>query len=74
MLACWRRITAPTLLVSGTDSHVPARMKKDPEDLVERKAAFRSLQEVELEDCGHMMHFDQPRELAKVIEHFIAAS
>jgi pimeloyl-ACP methyl ester carboxylesterase len=74
MLACWRRITAPTLLVSGTDSHVPARMKKDPEDLVERKAAFRDLREVELGDCGHMMHFDQPRELAKVIENFLAAS
>jgi len=71
-LACWRRITAPTLLVSGKDSHIVAWLKDVPEQLAERKAAFRDLREVELEDCGHMMHHDQPRRLAGLLEAFLA--
>jgi pimeloyl-ACP methyl ester carboxylesterase len=70
-LACWRRVTAPTLLVSGKDSHIVAWLKDAPEQVVERKKAFRDLRDVELEDCGHMMHHDQPRRLADVIEEFI---
>ena len=29
-LACWRRITAPVLLVNGKDSHIPAWLKDIP--------------------------------------------
>jgi pimeloyl-ACP methyl ester carboxylesterase len=72
-LACWRRITAPTLLVSGKDSHIVAWLKDVPEQLAERKAAFRDLREVELEDCGHMMHHDKPQELAHLIEQFMTS-
>ena len=71
-LACWRLITAPTLLVTGKDSHIVAWLKDVPEQLAERKAAFRDLREVELADCGHMMHHDKPEELARVIEAFLA--
>jgi pimeloyl-ACP methyl ester carboxylesterase len=73
-LACWRRITAPTLLVSGKDSHIPRWLKDRPEELAERKAAFRDLKEAELEDCGHMMHHDQPARLAQLIEAFLSAN
>ena len=72
MLACWRRVTAPVLLVNGRDSHIAGRIKDDPEDYAERKAAFRDLREVWLDDCGHMMHHDQPRQLARLIESFLA--
>ena len=71
-IACWRKITAPVLLVSGRDSNIPARMKDTPEQLAERKGAFRARREVELEDCGHMMHHDQPQRLAAIIEAFFA--
>ena len=71
-LACWRRITAPTLFVEGRDSHIRAWLKDHPEQYAERKAAFRDLQEVELEDCGHMMHHDQPGKLARLIEDFLS--
>ncbi len=71
-LACWRRITAPVLLVNGKDSHIPAWLKDKPGELAERKAAFRDLREVDLEDCGHMMHHDQPQRLARLIEDFVA--
>lgn len=71
-IACWRRIIAPVLLVTGRQSTIPARMKDTPEQLAERKGAFRDVREVELEDCGHMMHHDQPQRLARVIEDFLA--
>jgi pimeloyl-ACP methyl ester carboxylesterase len=71
MLACWRRITAPVLLVTGRDSHAPAWLKDTPEQLAERKAAFTDFRETCLDDCGHMMHHDQPQRLAAIIESFL---
>jgi pimeloyl-ACP methyl ester carboxylesterase len=71
-IACWRRITAPVLLVSGKQSDIPGRMKDTPEQLAERKGAFRDHREIELEDCGHMMHHDQPQRLAGLLEEFFA--
>ena len=70
-LACWRRVTAPVLLVNGSNSHIQGWMKDQPDQLAERKAAFRDLREVELEDCGHMMHHDQPQRLAALLEGFL---
>jgi pimeloyl-ACP methyl ester carboxylesterase len=69
-IACWRRVTAPVLLVSGQQSNIPARMRDTPEQLAERKGAFRDRREVELDECGHMMHHDQPQRLARIIEDF----
>jgi len=70
-IACWRRVTAPVLLVSGRQSEIPARMKDTPEQLAERKGVFRNHREVVLDDCGHMMHHDQPQRLAQLIEDFL---
>jgi pimeloyl-ACP methyl ester carboxylesterase len=70
-IAAWRRITAPVLLVSGKLSDIPARMKESPDGLAERKNAFRDHREVEMEDAGHMMHHDQPRRLARILEDFL---
>jgi pimeloyl-ACP methyl ester carboxylesterase len=71
-IACWRRITAPVLLVSGKLSEIPGRMKDTPEQLAERKAAFRDRREIELDDAGHMMHHDQPEKVASIIEDFLS--
>jgi pimeloyl-ACP methyl ester carboxylesterase len=73
-IACWRRVAAPVLLVSGKLSDIPARMKDTPEQLAERKGAFRNRREVELDDAGHMMHHDQPEKLAAILEEFLTAS
>ena len=70
-IACWRRITAPVLLVSGKLSDIPGRMKDTPEQLAERKSAFRNRREVELDQAGHMMHHDQPERLAPLMEAFL---
>jgi pimeloyl-ACP methyl ester carboxylesterase len=59
------------LLVSGKQSEIPSRMKDTPEELAERKGAFRTRREIELDDAGHMMHHDQPQRLARIIEEFM---
>jgi pimeloyl-ACP methyl ester carboxylesterase len=71
MIATWREITAPVLLVDGRDSHVPARLREQPGEAEARKGAFRDLREAELADCGHMMHHDQPARLAAMLEDFL---
>ncbi len=71
-LACWRRITAPVLWVWGDGEWMRKWFKSGEDDLAERRAAFRQLTEVKLEDCGHMMHHDQPQALARVLEEFLS--
>jgi pimeloyl-ACP methyl ester carboxylesterase len=73
VLACWRRITAPVLWVSGAQSTASGWRADSAAQLAERKAAFRRFDEVVLDNCGHMMHHDQPAELAHVIERFLTA-
>ncbi len=71
-LACWKRVTAPVLMVSGKDSNLSRRIKEAPEQYAERTAAFGNRREVTLDDCGHMMHHDQPERLAALLEEFFA--
>ena len=69
-LACWRRIGAPVLWVWGDGQWMRKWFKSGDDDLAERRAAFADLTEVRLDECGHMMHFDQPERLARVLEEF----
>jgi len=72
LVACWRRITAPVLWVSGAQSTAAGWRADSSAQFAERKLAFRQFEETVLEDCGHMMHHDQPAQLARVIESFLA--
>lgn len=74
MLACWQRITAPVLLVTGKESRASGWLRDTPQQLAERKAAFHNFREVSFENCGHMMHHDQPQRLADVLEDFLQPS
>jgi pimeloyl-ACP methyl ester carboxylesterase len=71
-LAIWRRVAAPVLLVNGKDSHIPGWLRDTPEQLAERRGAFRDMREIDIGDCGHMMHHDQPERVAALIEEFLA--
>ena len=71
ILGCWRQVTAPALWVFARDSKRAGYLKDTPAQLAERKAAFRNFREVWLDDCGHMMHHDQPERLAQIIESFL---
>jgi pimeloyl-ACP methyl ester carboxylesterase len=72
LLACWRHVTAPVLWVMGTESGASGWRADSAAQLAERKAAFADFHEITVEDCGHMMHHDQPQRLASIIETFFA--
>lgn len=60
--ACWRKITAGMVLISGEKSPFAARF--DTAALL----PFAKGRSVEIPDAGHMIHFEAPTELARVIE------
>jgi pimeloyl-ACP methyl ester carboxylesterase len=69
--ACWRKIAAPVLWVTGAETSTPARLGITAEDLASRKACFHRLAEITLVDSGHMLHHDQPERLAAALESFL---
>ncbi len=68
--ACWRRVTAPVLLVSGSES---AFARGDDVRLDATPMPFPDAEPVTIEGAGHMLHFEVPGELAGQIEAFLTA-
>ena len=69
MEACWRRIEAPVLLVVGRESELAVRLA--PEGGVESfRPIVRKLAIEEVAGAGHMLHHEQPRAVARLIETF----
>jgi pimeloyl-ACP methyl ester carboxylesterase len=68
--ACWRAIEAPTLLLIGEQSNFVERLGEDGSDQAFR-ALVRNLEIARIQDAGHMMHIEQPRALAALIEDFL---
>jgi pimeloyl-ACP methyl ester carboxylesterase len=71
-MACWQRATAPVLWVDAEHSETRTRMSLSEQELAERRAAFRDLRQVTVQDAGHMLHHDQPARVARLIEEFLA--
>jgi pimeloyl-ACP methyl ester carboxylesterase len=69
--ACWQRIKAPVLWVTGSDTGTLAQLGIDADEHQRRRSLFRRLESVEIINAGHMVHHDQPLELARVIEGFL---
>jgi len=69
--ACWERVTAPVLWVDAAESETVTRMRLTPADLAERRGAFKNLRYHTVANAGHMLHHDQPEEVAKLIEAFL---
>jgi pimeloyl-ACP methyl ester carboxylesterase len=73
ILAIQRCITAPTLMVEASDDTV-ALFWKDKFTKAEHHERLKSvarLERVEIPDCGHMLHHDQPQAVAALLERFI---
>lgn len=70
--ACWAEVTAPVLWVDAAESKGLARVGLDAAQYAERRAAFRNLRYVTVSNAGHMLHHDQPEQVARLIEEFIA--
>jgi pimeloyl-ACP methyl ester carboxylesterase len=65
--ACWREITAPVWLVAGEQSEFVKRITGEP--LPGRLATlFRDVKIATIADAGHMLHHEQPRDVAELIE------
>jgi pimeloyl-ACP methyl ester carboxylesterase len=71
--ACWREVTAPVLWVDAAESKGLERVGLDAAQYAERRAAFRNLRYVTLSNAGHMLHHDQPEQVARLLEEFLSA-
>jgi pimeloyl-ACP methyl ester carboxylesterase len=69
--ACWQAITAPVLCVTANQSEMLTRWIKE-DDYRERLSHFKHLTEASIDQAGHMLQHDQPEELARLIEDFLA--
>lgn len=73
VLACWKRITAPVLSVVGRQTNM-AQWWGERYTLAEFEQRLTVVPQVRsewIEDCGHMLHHDQPQVLARLIESFL---
>lgn len=70
--AIWQQVSAPVLWVDAAQSDTLARMRMDPAEQAERRAAFRNLRHETVQDAGHMLHHDQPEAVARLVEAFLA--
>ncbi len=62
-----RRIVCPVLIVQGKESRQRRRA-----DIQQRLAALERQKSVEIENAGHMIHHDNPEELARVVADFLS--
>ena len=69
--ACWRHVAAPVLWVEGGESQTLARLRIEGAELEERKRCFATLTTRTLAEAGHMLHHDQPEQLAQMVEEFL---
>ena len=67
--ACWRAVTAPVLLVTGSLSEIGAAVGLEPKS-GDPDLPFPNRRALRIEDAGHMLHFEAPGRLAAAIDAF----
>lgn len=67
--AVWKEVTAPVLCIDGGISGMYKMLGE--EEVARRRAIFQDSQTVVIPDCGHMVHFDEPEEVARIMEKFL---
>lgn len=76
ILACWSRITAPTMFIEGELSWLGIRKADSDhaqEEIMKRASRIPQLKYVVVKDSGHMMQHDQPEQVADYIERFLTS-
>lgn len=76
VMEIWRRVAAPVLHVEAVDSPTLIALAGDvplPE-FRSRFAAFPDFREALIADAGHMLHHDQPEQVAALVEAFCKAA
>jgi pimeloyl-ACP methyl ester carboxylesterase len=69
--ACWREVSAPVLWVDAAESDTLKRLGLGEAQHAERRNSFKNLKHVTVRDAGHMLHHDQPEEVARLVEEFL---
>jgi pimeloyl-ACP methyl ester carboxylesterase len=69
--ACWREVSAPVLWVDAAESDTLKRLGLSDAQHAERRNSFQTLKHVTVREAGHMLHHDQPEEVARLIEEFL---
>ena len=74
VLALYAAIIAPTLFVEASDNSIQGwyASKFTLDEFHERLKHVPNVKAKRMEDCGHMLHHDQPQQLARLIEDFVA--
>jgi pimeloyl-ACP methyl ester carboxylesterase len=70
-VACWSAITAPVLWIMARDSDYAQRMNAVP-GYDDRIGSIANVRRLWINDAAHMLHHDQPAQLAVEIERFLA--
>jgi len=75
VLECWKLITAPVLWVEGdrTDTSRWWGTRYSKEEFYQRLSVVHRVEKHLLSPAGHMLHHDQPEELAMRLEAFLSA-
>lgn len=76
VLACWSKVECPVLWVRAAQSdvlrHVGPEHDAALREVDARKTALRDVSSVLIEDASHMVHHDQPEQVARLIIEFVA--
>lgn len=73
MLELYKKITAPTLMVEADDGSLKTSWQKrySQAEFEERIAHVPNLRRATIMNAGHMLHLDQPEELARLVVDFL---
>lgn len=72
VMACWRQVTAPTLMVLAEQGYVTERFGDDAAELRRRLDCFADHRVVTIADAGHNLQHDQPEQVAAALETFLS--
>lgn len=70
VMACWRKVEAPVLMLFAEAGYVQERFGDDPPELQRRIDCFRAPTVRWIADAGHNLQHDQPLAVAAEIEAF----
>jgi pimeloyl-ACP methyl ester carboxylesterase len=71
--ACWKRCTAPVLLVLGERSQIRTRVHPENVSTEYFHSIFRDIRVTSLANVGHMMHVEDPAAIARLAVEFAHA-
>lgn len=75
VLACWQRIRCPVLWVRAANTDVLRYVAETPAaaiaEVERRRGHIQDVESLVVDDAGHMVHHDQPEQVARAITDFI---